>query len=462
MEVVDLEFNDLEPIQLRMDDSRPSVTFGAEFLMNNTRKSAGSSSNMNIDLGELDKLESDLNELGGQSKKNSDSRSFFNFMAAPFGSATEHPSGNIRVEELDVGLGQATSNTFSEYTKGFDGFSKVNEIPVQQQSQSMSDRDRRRKKLMMIKRLEEWGEKGIIKYSGNSFHADSPYDDIEDEYESALEDKRRKDTIKLYGTYFKTFIDSAEYLNSTFDPFDLNLDGLGEQVAENIDDYDDIFTELHEKYKGVKLAPELALIMRIGFAAAVVNFTNKALSSATPGFQDIIKQSPELMKTFTQATVQLMSQKSPEFSFAANMLNKEPENNTSFGPPPSAVSTKIQLPSQRGPPMQSRPDIAVGRGMTTPMFREQGVDITNTADDLVMQQRTIRPEMPGPRNIDMNNILSGLKQTPQQSQAEPVENNSVISITSMNELMSNNTRMPSKKGNRRKPNSERNTISLDI
>ena len=44
-------------------------------------------------------------------------------------------------------------------------------------------------------------------------------------------------------------ITGLEFLNSKFDPFDLKLDGWAEQVGENVDDYDEIFGELHEKYK---------------------------------------------------------------------------------------------------------------------------------------------------------------------------------------------------------------------
>ena len=44
-------------------------------------------------------------------------------------------------------------------------------------------------------------------------------------------------------------ITGLEFLNNKFDPFDLRLDGWSEQVNENIDDYDEIFAELHEKYK---------------------------------------------------------------------------------------------------------------------------------------------------------------------------------------------------------------------
>ena len=79
---------------------------------------------------------------------------------------------------------------------------------------------------------------------------DSNYDEVEDEYETALEDKRKKDSIKLQGWWFMTFVNSIEYANSAFNPFDINLDGWGEQISEDIDSYEEIFMELHDKYKG--------------------------------------------------------------------------------------------------------------------------------------------------------------------------------------------------------------------
>ena len=51
------------------------------------------------------------------------------------------------------------------------------------------------------------------------------------------------------------FVNSVEYANSAFNPFDINLDGWGEQVSEDLDSYEEIFAELHEKYKGGKNEP---------------------------------------------------------------------------------------------------------------------------------------------------------------------------------------------------------------
>ena len=497
MEVIDLGLNDLDSLSMDFNESKTSSSFGPgiELLMNDKKRSA--SNNVNIDLGELDNLESELNELSNnastaQSSSTKTLSGISGFASNLFGfgdAPVNKPSVSFN---SDSKLGEATKETAGN-TKTWDGFSKFNDIPDVERSESsskLSDREKRRKKRMMIKKLEEWYEKGLIKNSSR-FDNDSDYQDVEDEYEAALEDKRKKDSIKLQGWWFMTFVNSIEYANAAFNPFDINLDGWGEQVSEDIDSYDEIFCELHEKYKGGKLAPELSLLLRLGFSAAVVNFTNKALSTATPGFNDVIRQSPELMKMFTNATVSSMSQQSPGFAFASNMMNNTDQINTSFGPPPPPVETKNQ-PNQPRHSMQftqspgNRQDINAARGT---MFREQGVDINNNFVDPNRQERSIhtssqqqqqqisRPEMRGPQNSDIDNILSGLKtrtvnvqeesrptqvqgSAPEQSGFTSYqEDDSMISITSLKDMQ--NTNMP-KRTNRRKNRSEKNTISLDI
>ena len=98
MEIIDIGLSDLEPISMNFGESnknsmnfggettknsmnfgesnKPSVNFGTgiELLMNDKKKS--SSSTMNIDLGELDKLENELNELSGANSNTSKSVSY--------------------------------------------------------------------------------------------------------------------------------------------------------------------------------------------------------------------------------------------------------------------------------------------------------------------------------------------------------------------------------------------------
>jgi hypothetical protein len=483
MEVIDIDLDNI-PLsnETRQVQSTPSVNFGGgiELLMNEKKRNQSGSTR--IDLDELDHLEKELNDLSGKSTPAPETKqlsglngfsNFFNMGQKPA------PTASPDTYESDAKLGNATKETVGNESSSrtWDGFSKAGEdIPKERASSHLSEREKRRKKRMMIKKMEEWHEKGTVKHISH-FNMDSNYDEVEDEYEGALEDKRKKDSIKLQGWWFTTVINTMEYGNALLNPFDLNLDGWGEQVSEDLDSYEEIFAELHEKYKGGKMAPEVSLLLRLGFSAAVVNMSNKMLSSATPGFNDVMKQSPELMKMFTNAAMDTMSKQNSAFDFAKTMLNPPEQVNTKFGPPPAPLETKQMAPPQRpgmapqqrpgmAPPgMQftqapgNRPDLAAA---ANPMFREQGIDLNNRNE--IRPPTQTRPEMRGPQTTDIDQLLSGLKTKKDSPGPPPFSssgNNSMISVSSLKDL--DDTNMPKKTNRRGRPNkSDKNTVSLDI
>ena len=517
MEAIDISLSDLEPISINLDfdsntgenrgfgESGSSLGPGIELLMNEKKKS--SSGPMNIDLGELDKLENELNELSASSSGDNGSTKSLNLGNIGSGFANffgfggdkdkekEKEKDKFKERQNESNVGQATVNSMGN-NRTWDGFTKMtSDVPMNTVRPQMDEREKRRKKRAMLKKLEEWYEKGQIKHNSN-FTMESSFEEVEDEYETALEDKRKKDSVKLQGWWFMTAINSLEYANSAFNPFDINLDGWGEQVSEDIDSYEEIFTELYDKYKGGKLAPELSLLLRLGFSAAMVNFTNKALSTAAPGFADIAKQNPEIMRMFTSATANVMSQNSPGFAMANNLFNEQGQgpsmmqgmqgmnNIQRMGPPPAPVDTR-DLPNMRRPPavptntQNQRPDISMARGA---MMNQGGMDISNQYENpnkpsmsSAMSSATAtqqqpqpqqRPEMRGPQNTDIENILSGLKTRTVDIHASSSDaksdygDDSMISVSSLKELDMSGT--APKKSRRRKGGSEKNTIALDI
>jgi hypothetical protein len=113
-----------------------------------------------------------------------------------------------------------------------------------------------------------------------------------------------------------------------------------------------------------------------------------------------------------------------------------------------------------------RPDIAMARGA---MFREQGVDVNQPYDNInsqtekQQQSQYQRPEMRGPQSTDIDNILSGLKTKTVDIHSSNQNthyqgDDSVVSISSLKDIQG--AAVPKK--SRRKNNSSRNTISLDI
>ena len=517
MEDITLDLDNLEPIRIDFSDPSPNTRSagnygtGIELLMND--KAKNSNNTTTIDMKDLDNLENELNDLSTSldgtkpaSSSSNETRSFGGFSNFFGGGKSDNiSSDNIKIITEDDGatdsnVGKATAESISGNTKTWDGYSKMSDVPPNTRGSSfpsanLSDREKRRKKRSMLRSMDEWYEKGILK-SASNLSMDSPYEEIEDEYEGALEDKRKRDAVKLQQNWLITAINTIEYGNGVFNPFDINLDGWGESVSEDIDSYSEIFEQLHDKYKGGKMSPELALLLKLGFSASVVHFTNRTLSTAAPGVDDIMRQNPELMRMFTNATVDVMKKSSPGMSFASELLNNN-RPGTMTGPPPTPVETRNQ-PAQARPGMiftqqpSNRPDISMGRGA---MFQEGGVDVNQGYQNVNVpepQQRSMMPpqpsqpsqqqwqqqapqqriEMNGPKLTDIDSILSGLKTktvdirppVPQYSnnpgeQMTSYENDSMISITSLKDLQ--NTSMP-KKTNRRKPRSDKNVVSLDI
>jgi hypothetical protein len=265
-----------------------------------------------------------------------------------------------------------------------------------------------------------------------------------------------------------------EFLNNRFDPFDIKLDGWSEQLNENITDYDDIFGELHEKYKSkATMAPELKLLFQLGGSAMMVHMTNTMFKSAMPGMDDILRQNPDLMRSFQNAAVNSMSQQSPGFSgFMSNMMNPEPQVPSGRGPPaPMATQGQNAVPPPQGragnnpfptskpgnnPFPTSRPDLSMGRNN----YMDDGINMReNFGNTQERTQRQSRAEMKGPS--DITDILSGLKtKTINIQESSAQQDSSTISISDLKDLHSDGN-MPKKSGRRNKKSAS-NTVSLDI
>eukprot|EP00960_Hanusia_phi_P077161 768657-Hanusia_phi.AAC.13 len=112
-------------------------------------------------------------------------------------------------------------------------------------------------------------------------------------------------SVRFQRRMLMSFVTALEYLNDRYDPFAVELNGWSESVYDTLDDYDDIFEELHDKYKdtGSGAAPEVRLMLSLGGSAFMFNLTKKMFNtSKIPDVEDILKSNPELMKQFKQAS----------------------------------------------------------------------------------------------------------------------------------------------------------------
>ena len=309
-----------------------------------------------------------------------------------------------------------------------------------------------REKLGYLRKLEALEKKGI--QLTKKYSMESPLAEMKGEYETIKADKEKKNSVKFQQKILLAFVSGIEFLNNKFDPFDLKLDGWSEAVNENVDEYDEVFGELHEKYGGsTKMAPELKLLFMLGGSAAMLHMTNTMFKSSMPGMDDIMRQNPELMAQFQNAAMNSMNQTNPGFGQFMGGVMGGPMGGPMGGsmPPmgaPPMPSREMRHNPPHMPPSRSRPDVAASR-------QAEFSDTVNMRDTYDKVNISSRPEMKGPTEI--GDLLSGLKT--KKINIKQKDTNSVVSISELNEMKAD---MEKPKKSRRKPKSERNTISLNF
>lgn len=451
-EVIDI--SNLESINLDISDidnnSYKSSTFGSgiELLMND-KKSTKSSNNDN----DISTLENELNDLV----------------------VDDIPRVNFTSETKpldEVNLGSEIKDIHSNKDeKTWDGFSKFNDIPMNPDKTvpgpQLTAEEALKEKFNYLRKLEQLEKKGV--QLTKRYTMESSLTEMMGEYEMIVSEKEKENSIKFQGNMLSALINGIEFLNNRFDPFDFKLDGWGEQFNENITDYDEIFAELHEKYKSkAKMAPEIKLVFQLGASALMVHMSNTLFKSSMPNMDDIMRQNPDLMQKFNQAAVETMGKTNPGFSgFMNNVMNPEPVPRNNGPPPPPVETQERKLQSRRRNEetefINRRPDLNASR---------DGIDLRKGADIKApsMLERPVektvnverkRPEMKGPS--DISNLLGGLKTKPVTMEiienSEKEDNGSTISISELKELQ-NEGKFP--KNSKRKQKSDKNTISLDI
>ena len=429
-----------------------SIGPGIELLMNDKRKK----NDVEININDLDNLENELNNLSSPAYKPTVSSNLTSSLGLDSNNSkstidsTDNKSKNIFINK-------EKGEPKKETTETWDGFKKFDKMPVEPnieiiRNNSMSKEDIIREKFKYLKKLEAFEKKGVE--LTKKYTMDSPLLEMQGETETIISEREKKNSVNFQGRMLMACVTGLEFLNNKVDPFDIKIDGWSEQVNENLDDYDDIFGELHEKYQSkAKMAPELKLLFQLTGSAIMLHMTNTMFKSSIPGMDDIMRQNPELMKQFTQAAVNQMGQEKPGFENFMNGINEQsrpfiPDN----GRPPSPVQTKN---SSRMDNYVTRPDIGFGLNNDS-----SGVTINNQYENTNGEKsQRKRPEMKGPS--DISDLLSGLK----TNKNGPTLNSNTATqniSTSLNyNSKSASKKSPSYKSKRRKI-SEKNTIALNI
>lgn len=218
--------------------------------------------------------------------------------------------------------------------------------------------------LHKIDRLESRGYKLPKKFT---IHDD--LDEIQLEYDRVRRERDLDISVRFQSRMLITAVTGVEVLNNSYDPFGIYLRGWSDQVSSEIDDYHDIFVDLHDKYQSSnrKMAPELRLALSLAGSGFLYHLGNKVIKqSATPEVEDVLKSDPALMRQFQQAAAKRMGVTG---AVAAQMAPQPRQQ----APPPAApaspmggIFTNLLSTMMGGPPMPAPPQVQV-RTQVAPM-----------------------------------------------------------------------------------------------
>jgi hypothetical protein len=180
------------------------------------------------------------------------------------------------------------------------GFSTV------QLSSGMSPEQERREKNDYITKLQRLEKKGYP--ISKQFTIDMPLQEMKDEYERLIDAKKLEGSIQWQRDAVVFAVQTLEMLNGQLPFLGLKLKGWKDSVQDKIENeqFDDIFEELYEKYKGKSyMPPEIKLLFGIASSGVLCHVSNKMLDSIqTPSVESVLRSNPELAKQVAAASIQ--------------------------------------------------------------------------------------------------------------------------------------------------------------
>ena len=265
----------------------------------------------------------------------------FNTFGSPFGDNmntgqyTDDYDGSSYKDEDSGGSELTTEEQYGNTN------TQYNQSRYQNQMSEEDILNAKRELLYQFERLERKGTQLPKKFT-----MASNLEEMKLELDRLKRDRDVDQSVKFQRKVMMTVVTGMELMNNKFDPVGARLDGWSESINDNIDDYDEVFEELHDKYKGkAKMAPEFKLMFMLGGSAFMFHMTNTMFKTQMPGMEEVLKRNPDLMRQFAAATANTMqqntAQSNPMMSGLSGMFSNM------FGGGPSAPQAPQQVPEQR-------------------------------------------------------------------------------------------------------------------
>ena len=240
----------------------------------------------------------------------------------------------------------------------------------------LSPEEERKEKADMINKLNRLESKGFS--ISRRFTMDNSLDEIKTEFDRLMDARNLEGSIKFQRQMMMGVVTGLELMNNKFNPFDWQLDGWSESIHENVDDYDEVFEELYDKYKTKgNMPPEARLLFMMVGSGFMFHMSNSFFKSKMGNMtvDDILKNNPALAKQMAAAAAQAAGPGFGNFmgaAMGAPPANQGAPTNTGmfYQAPNAPMATQQQ---QQQPPPRRRemsPPVGVGVDDILQTFQE--------------------------------------------------------------------------------------------
>ena len=169
----------------------------------------------------------------------------------------------------------------------------------------LSAEEERRQKADLINKLSRLESKGF--QVSKRFTMDNSLDEIQSEFDRLMDARNLEASLKFQRQMMMGVVTGLELMNNKFNPFDWQLEGWSESVHENVDDFDEVFEELYDKYKTKgNMPPEARMLFMLVGSGFMFHMSNSFFKSKVGGMtvDDLLKSNPALAKQMAAAAAQ--------------------------------------------------------------------------------------------------------------------------------------------------------------
>jgi Family of unknown function (DUF5767) len=294
-----ITIHEMESVAQSMDGgviniaSDPNDSLGFNLLSNSGGRSSGSSKQISFDInnGPMNGGISEI-EIGSTEPLEPIS---FNLGGGPAG-----PAAPVEIQFTRAGSSStpppSDGNLFSNSQTASGPFTSL--APAQKPG--LSPEEEKKEKIDLLNKLQRFEQKGLP--VNRRYTMDNTLEEIKTEYSRLADARNLESSLRFQRQAMMSVVTGLQWMNDKFDPFELKLDGWSESVHENLEDFDEIFEELYDKYKERgKMPPEARLVMALAGSGFMCHVSNTFLRSRMPSMDDILRQNPEMARQFATA-----------------------------------------------------------------------------------------------------------------------------------------------------------------